>query len=89
MQQDIRISQRNKIKPTHILLSAGSTLFCTNIVNKYAFKTKLNNYLLLDYLSQKKSSSSVNKSTKNIFSSVIFYVNPKWTLLCRKSIHNG
>jgi len=75
MQQDIRVSQRNKIKPTHILLSPGSTLFCTNIVNKYAFKTKLNNYLLLDYLSQKKSSSSVNKSTKNIFSSVIFYVN--------------
>ena len=75
MQQDIRVSQRNKIKPTHILLSTGSMLFCINIVNKYAFKTKLSNYLLLDYLLQKKSSSGANKSIKNIFSSVSFHVN--------------
>ena len=75
MQQDIRVSQRNKIEPTHILLSTGSTRFCINIVNKYAFKTKLSNYLLLDYLLQKKSSSSANKSIKNIFSSVGFNFN--------------
>ncbi len=75
MQQDIRVSQRNKIKPTHILLSTGSTLFCINIVNKYAFEIKLSNYLLLDYLLQKKSSSSANKSIKNIFSSVGFHFN--------------
>ena len=74
MLQDIRVSQRNKIKPTHILLSTGSTLFCSNIVNKYAFELKSSNYLLLDYLLQKKSSSNINKSIKNIFSSVNLYV---------------
>ncbi len=75
MQKDIRLSERNKIKPTHILLSTGSTLFCANIVNKYAFEIKSSNYLLLDYLLQKRSSSIVNKSIKNIFSSVNFHVN--------------
>ena len=74
MQQDIRLTRRNKIKPTHILLSTGSTLFCANIINKYAFETKLSKYILLEYLLQKKSSSIVNKSIKNIFSSIDFHI---------------
>ena len=59
MQQDIRISQRNKIKPTHILLSTGSMLFCTNIVNKYVPITKSSHYKVLNYLLNQ-SFSSIN-----------------------------
>lgn len=74
MQKDIRVSERNKIKQTHILLSAESKLFCTNIINKYAFETKLSKYVLLEYLLQKKSSSITDNLIKNIFSSVNFHM---------------